>query len=95
MLLQGVELGTITAPFHTICLKSELVSGSVTVGLRPSLPVKGVLLILRNNLAGGKVSANLCVSEIPCNKAAVGNIEQIPDLYPPCAVTRHQSHYNT
>ena len=33
----------------------------VTVEIRPSLPVKGLDLILGNDLAGGKVSAYPCV----------------------------------
>lgn len=37
----------------------------MTVGLQPSLPVKGVSFILENDLAGGKVVSNPQVSEVP------------------------------
>lgn len=41
-LLQGVELGVINVPLHRICLKSDLITGPVTVRVRPTLPVPGV-----------------------------------------------------
>lgn len=41
--------------FFCIILESELVSGPVVVGVRPSLPVEGISVILGNNLAGGRV----------------------------------------
>ena len=66
VLLQGVELGAINAPLHTVYLLSDLVSGPVAVGLRPCLPVKGISLILGNDLAGDKVVVNPQVLEIPC-----------------------------
>ena len=58
----------------------------VTVGIRPSLPVKGVDLILGNDLAGGKVSADTCMTNIPlCYDEAVSEDTKI---YPACAITR-------
>ena len=42
VLLQEVELGAISVPLHTIYFHSYLVSGPVTVGIRPCLPVKGI-----------------------------------------------------
>ncbi|KAJ8040764.1 hypothetical protein HOLleu_15160 [Holothuria leucospilota] len=43
VLIQGVECGFISVPLHKINLKSDLVSGSVIVGVRPTLPVKEYL----------------------------------------------------
>ena len=54
VLIQGAEVETISFPLYRVKLQSDLVSGVVTVGIRPSLPVKGVDLILGNDLAGGK-----------------------------------------
>ena len=51
VLIQGEECGLITVPLHQVNLKSDLVSGTVTVGARPSLPIEGVHLILGNDLA--------------------------------------------
>ena len=42
VLVQGVELGIVKVPLHRIFLKSNLVSGFVTVGVRPTLPLLGV-----------------------------------------------------
>ena len=53
VLIQGIELGTIRVPLHEVELSSYLVIGSIDVGLRPSLPVKGVAMILGNDIAGG------------------------------------------
>ena len=61
VLIQGVGLEVIRVPLHQIHLQTELISGSVVVGVRPSLPVKGVTLILGNDLAGNKIQSNLQV----------------------------------
>ena len=47
--LQGVELGHVSVPLHMVNLKCNLVTGPVTAGVRPSLPVQGVSLILGND----------------------------------------------
>lgn len=52
VLIRGIGLQT-SVPLHRVHLKSELVEGEVTTGVRPSLPVNGVSVILGNNLAGG------------------------------------------
>lgn len=59
VLIQGVELGVINVSLHIICLNSDLITGPVTVSVRPTLPVTGVSLLLSNDLAGGKVVPNL------------------------------------
>ena len=41
-----------SVPLHGVYLKCDLVTGPVIVGIRPSLPVQGVSLILGNDLAG-------------------------------------------
>ena len=55
VILQGVELGHLSVPLHGIHLECDLVTGPVIVGVRPSLPVQGVSLILGNDLAGKRV----------------------------------------
>ena len=87
VLLQGIELGTVRVPLHRVELSSKLVSGLVVVGVRSSLPVEGIQLVLGNDLAGGKVEANRCVSGIPCSSGS-NAVEAIPGLFPACAVTR-------
>ena len=49
VLSQGVECGFVYIPLHYIYFSSDLVSGPVAVGIRPSLPFKGVHLLLDND----------------------------------------------
>lgn len=55
VLVQGITLTCTAVPLHRVVLRSELVNGEVTMGVRPSLPVGGVDVILGNNLAGERV----------------------------------------
>ncbi len=52
VLIRGIGLQTLSVPLHNVFLQSDLVNGSVVMGVRPSLPVEGVSVILGNNLAG-------------------------------------------
>ena len=89
VLIQGVECGFVNVPLHNIYLSSDLVTGPVAVGTRPYLPFKGVHLLLGNDLAGDKVVVNPLLTSTPCVDQPPDRIEQeIPDLYPSCAVTR-------
>ena len=89
VLIQGVECGTVNIPLHHVNLSSDLVTGPVVIGINPSLPFKGVHLLLRNDLAGDKVVVNPLVTDTPNIGQTDDPIEQeIPDLYPSCAVTR-------
>ena len=89
VLIQGVECGFVNVPLHNIYLSSDLVTGPVAVGIRPYLPFKGVHLLLGNDLAGDKVVVNPLLTSTPCVDQPPDPIEQeIPDLYPSCAVTR-------
>ena len=61
----------------------------MAVGIRPSLPFKGVHLLLGNDLAGDKAVVNPLLTNTPCVYQPPNPTEQeIPDLYPSCAVTR-------
>ena len=61
----------------------------MAVGIRPSLPFKSVHLLLCNDLAGDKAVVNPLLINLPCIDQPPDPIEQeIPDLYPSCAVTR-------
>ncbi|MGL5371751.1 MAG: hypothetical protein ACRDBF_12105, partial [Plesiomonas shigelloides] len=55
VLVQGIEFGIVRVPLHYINSQSDLVSGFVKIAVRSQLPIKGVDLILGNDLAGGKV----------------------------------------
>ena len=89
VLIQGVECGFVINPLHNIYLSSDLVNGPVAVGIRQTLPFKGVHLLLGSDLAGDKVVVNPLVTGTPCMDQSPDPIEQeLPDLYPSCAVTR-------
>ena len=89
VLIQGVECGTVDIPLHHVNLSSDLVTGLVVIAITPSLTFKGVHLLLGNDLAGDKVVVNPLVTDTPNISQTDDPIEQeIPDLYPSCAVTR-------
>ena len=78
-----------TAPLHGMYLPLDLVNGPVADGIRQTLPFKGFHLLLGNDLAGDKVVVNPLVTDMPCIHQSPDPIEQeLPDLYPSCAVTR-------
>ena len=89
VLIQGVECGFVNVPLHNIYLSSDLVTGLVAVGIIPSLPLKGVHLLLRNDLAGDKVVVDPLLTSTPCVDQPPDPIEQeILELYLSFAVTR-------
>ena len=63
-----------------------MVTGLVVIGITPSLPFKGVHLLLGNDLAGDKFVVNPLVTDTPNIDDPIE--QEIPDLYPSCAVTR-------
>jgi len=85
VLIQGIGMDVINVPLHRISLKTNLVSGSVIVGVRPELPVRGVSMLLGNDLAGGKVLPDPIVSAKPCTDI---DVTEDSTIYPSCAVTR-------
>ena len=73
-------------------MSSDLISGHVVVGILPSLPFDVVHLLLNNDLAGSKVEVNPLVTYKPSVDPNTDSIEQeIPGLFPSCAVTRSMS----
>ena len=55
VLISGVEMGVLEVPLHEVNIKSSLINGNIVIGMRPSLPVEGISLILGNDLPGEKV----------------------------------------
>ena len=79
----------LNVPLHNIQLKFELITGPVTVGVRPSLPFPCVDLLQGNDLAGDKVVVNSLVTDTPLTDSVPDSHEQeFSDLYPSCVVTR-------
>lgn len=83
-LVQGIEGRSVTVPLHSVYLKSELVTGQVKVGLMSSLPVKGISVLLGNDLAGGKVIPSVQLTSQPSTEDE-SNLDS--ESFPSCAVT--------
>jgi len=62
--------------------------------LRPSPPIQGISLILGNDVGGGRVEVNLCVSDPPYRDVA-DTLEAISGLFLACAVTCAMSQRET
>ena len=65
VVISGVEMGVLEVPLHEVNIKSSLINGNIVIGMRPSLPVEGISLILGNDLAGEKVMIDPRVVEKP------------------------------
>lgn len=55
VLLRGVKMGSTRRSLHRVRIKSKLVSDVFQVAVCPVLPVRGVTLLLGNDIAGGRV----------------------------------------
>ena len=90
VLIKGVDsVDYSSIQLHNVYLASKLVSGPVNVGIKPSLPFKGISLLLGNDLAGDKVVTDPILIDKPCFDQYSDFIEEeFPDLYPSCVFTR-------
>ena len=99
VLVRGVEMGEISVPLHTIQLDTELISGTVVVGVQPALPIDGIALLIGNDLAGGKViPSSLIKSTVLSSLGSVKaqdpksssdtRVGNVSTTHPTCAVTR-------
>lgn len=73
-------------PLLKLNIDYEVVSEKVVVALSSQLPIDGVVMLLGNDLAGGreqaKVTAPPQVTSVPDKRE-----QQFPDAFPVCAVT--------
>ena len=89
VLISGVEMGVLEVPLHEVNIKSSLVNGNIVIGMRPSLPVDGISLILGNDLAGEKVMVDSRVVEKPRDDEKTERLaEKFPGIFPASVVTR-------
>ncbi|XP_062892746.1 uncharacterized protein LOC134339901 [Mobula hypostoma] len=86
--IKGIGKGTEAVPLHQIHLQSNLVSGLVTIGVRPELPMKGVEVLLGNDLARGIVFSAVRLTGQPASIEAPPMDSQAHSV---CAVTRRVS----
>lgn len=83
-------MGLLKIPLHNICIKTDIVTDSVRVGVYDQLPVRGVSMILGNDLVGGKVMPLCEISQTPEVKYGPAE-QQLAIVFPACVVTRAQS----
>ena len=89
VLISGVEMGVLEVPLHEVNIKSSLINGNIVIGMRPSLPVEGISLILGNDLAGEKVMVETRVVEKPRDDEKTERLaEKFPGTFPASVVTR-------
>nr|XP_054753966.1 uncharacterized protein LOC129259729 [Lytechinus pictus] len=92
VLIQDVNEGFKSVPLYDVELCSGLVSGRVTVGIVSRLPMKGITMLLGNDLAGGKVQPSTVLSDMPVVDSKTEALKTaIPGIFPSCAVTRAQA----
>ena len=71
-----------SVPLHRVHLKLDLISGNITVGIRTTLPFKGIQLLLGNDVAGDKVQPVPIVTEKPSLDQDIDpENQEIPGLY--------------
>lgn len=92
--LRGVEMGRVLKPVHNVYITSNLVNGLFPVAISSGLPIRGVDLLLGNDIAGGKVTPSLEVLDtpLPPESSGVGCLRQ--PLHPACVGTRSQARRN-
>ena len=89
VLISGVEMGILEVPLHEVNIKSSLINGNIVIGMRLSLPVEGISLILGNDLAGEKVMVDPRVVEKPRDDEKTERLaEKFPGIFPASVVTR-------
>ena len=89
VLISGVEMGVLEVPLHEVNIRSSLINGNIVIGMRPSLPVEGISLILGNDLAGEKVMVDPRVVEKPRDDEKTEKLaEKFPGIFPASVITR-------
>ena len=89
VLISGVEMGVLEVPLHEVNIKSSLINGNIVIGMRPSLPVEGISLILGNDLAGERVMVDPRVVDKPRDDKKTERLaEKFPGIFPASVVTR-------
>jgi len=75
-------------PLHEIWLESEYWTGRVVVGKVSCLPVRGVDMILGNNVAGDKVNITPRLVLQPCVDESTEKLQvKYPGIFPSCVTT--------
>ena len=84
VLISWVEMSILEVPVHEVNIKSSLINGNIVLGIRPSLPVEGISLILGNDLAGERVMVDPRIVENPRDNEKT---EKLAGIFPASVVT--------
>lgn len=87
--LQGVDILYTPHPLHYVHLHSKLVSGKFPVALCAALPIHAVIMLLGNDIAGGKIIPTLEVLDSTKDQSA--SCDDRRRLLPSCVITRARS----
>ncbi|KAK0150849.1 hypothetical protein N1851_008048 [Merluccius polli] len=79
VLVQGIEMGFLKVPLHTVHVKSDLVTGFVKVAVCSQLPMNSIHFLVGNELAHEEV---IPYPEVGSN---------LSEVFPVCVVTRAQA----
>ena len=89
VLISGVEMGVLEVPLHEVNIKSSLINGNIVIGMRPSLPVEVISLILGNDLTGVKVMVDpRVVEKLRDDEKMERLVEKFPGIFLASVVTR-------
>ncbi|KAK0143189.1 Retrovirus-related Pol polyprotein from transposon 412 [Merluccius polli] len=89
VLVRGFEMGFVNVPLHEISLQSDLVTDTITVGIRPSLPIANVVMLLGNDVCGGKVLPGPIVSHVSPKTLTRDDLSvNFPEVFASSVVTR-------
>ena len=81
-------MGVLEVPLHEVNIKSSLINGNIVRGMRHSLPVEGIYLILGNDLAGEKVMVDPREVAKPRDDEKTEKLaEKFPGIFPASVVT--------
>uniref|UniRef100_A0A3B3CNQ8 SCAN box domain-containing protein n=1 Tax=Oryzias melastigma TaxID=30732 RepID=A0A3B3CNQ8_ORYME len=91
--LRGIGVENTSLPVHRVHLRSDLVSGVFPMAVCPGLPVKGVAVLLGNDVAGGKVPHPGVLPKPTLEQRKRNNqlCTSRRKLYPACAFTHAQT----
>ena len=90
--LRGVEMGYVPRPVHRVHIQSSLVTGFFPVAVCTELPIPGIVLLMGNDIAGGKITPTLEILDHPQCEGIQTSDRTPPVVFPACAVTRARSH---
>ena len=92
------EGGNFNIPLHKVWLDCGYVTGEVTVGVKKTLAIDGVDMLMGNDIAGKRIIPNLQMVEDPLKEMLENTTptdvtdpigeEFVPEVFPACAVTR-------